>query len=349
MDNYFNMARAKQAYGLRQKLAAAGLGSSELLLLMILARKMGREDDLESGQIKDGCRAALETLEAESLMERKAIGAALARLTTAGFLIQTMDRDRRYLGVGELTKEGLRRQARGLSLHNPAKNNYVRKPIGHPRKNGKQPGQWKHCVYHLVPEVWDSVVFETRDARQAAQVSPDQRVLDDPATTPEAMMPAASAIVAPEPVVDPEVVRATAEVKPTEMERKRLQDETERAEREAREAAARVEAAKQAEEARLKREAETTAEAARKQAREDKFRRELLFKRSYAETLIFSYFFEDAGIPVCDVRDWLIRSFPDDVTITSVGNASLFAKVSEDLMQAMTADPKAFVEYGVAV
>jgi hypothetical protein len=42
MDGDFNMGRVKQAHRLRDFVREAGLGHIELLLLMVLARKMGK-------------------------------------------------------------------------------------------------------------------------------------------------------------------------------------------------------------------------------------------------------------------------------------------------------------------
>jgi hypothetical protein len=202
MDNYFNLERVKQAHGLAETITAynrtireynlhrearkpkkSELGSTELTLLMILARKFGRIDEVDGKKVAigivNGCRAKLETLERESLLERKAIGKALGKLIEAGFITQTYER-----GLsGELTKEGERRQAVGLSLDNPDKNNYQRRTIGAPRKDGSTNGQWKHCVYHLVPAVWDGVVFDSREVRvapaaPAAPVSAEDQDVD---------------------------------------------------------------------------------------------------------------------------------------------------------------------------
>jgi DNA-binding MarR family transcriptional regulator len=187
MDGYFNLERVKQAHGLCDSIREYNrnrtdpkkqpkLDSVELTVLMVLARKMGRKTDLTTGEIENGCRAALVTLEHETLMERTAIGRALGNLIDAGFITKTYDRCR----LTELTKEGQRRKALGLSLDCPEKNNYQRRPLGRPRDDKSDLGQWKHCVYHLVPAVWDGVVFDSREVPVApAPVSAeDQAPLD---------------------------------------------------------------------------------------------------------------------------------------------------------------------------
>jgi DNA-binding MarR family transcriptional regulator len=178
LDGYYNVERARQAGALCDMLRQAGMGINEMCLLKILGRKMGRETTVE-GQIKDGCRASLETLERESLLERRAIGKALGRLVDAGFITKTMDRDRRV--AGELTKEGQRLQDMGL----PTDASHVRQPLGRPRKDGSSAAQWQHCIYRAVVEVWNSIQFDGPKDRTAAQTvstevsAADKAVLDE--------------------------------------------------------------------------------------------------------------------------------------------------------------------------
>ena len=105
--------------------------------------------------IVNGCCASLMTLDRESLLERKAVGKSLSKRIDAGIITQTYERDL----AGELTKEGERRKALGISLDCPEKNNYQSRSIGAPRKDGDGNGRWKHCVYYLVPVVWDDRTF----------------------------------------------------------------------------------------------------------------------------------------------------------------------------------------------
>jgi hypothetical protein len=153
LDGYYNVERARQAGAMCDILRKAGLGINEMCLLKILARKMGRETNAE-GQIKDGCRASLETLERESLLERRAIGKALGRLVDAGIITKTLDRHRRV--AGELTKEGQRRKDMGL----PRDDSHVRQPLGRPRKDGSSAAQWQHCIYRANLVVWDAIKWD---------------------------------------------------------------------------------------------------------------------------------------------------------------------------------------------
>lgn len=202
MDNYCNLERVRQAFGLYEKTSEYNrsrnegqpkLGGTELHLLLVLARKMGRKTDIRTGEVENGCRASLETLEREAGMERKAIGNSLGKLIDAGFITQTYDRDLRT----ELTREGKRRLERGLPLDNPAKNNYQRQQMGARRKDGAGNGQWKHCVYHIVPAVWDSVVFDSREVRETtvAPVSAEDQAVVDSIDLPVATKSPASAAV----------------------------------------------------------------------------------------------------------------------------------------------------------
>jgi hypothetical protein len=169
LDGYYNVERARQAGAMCDILRKAGLGINEMCLLKILARKMGRETNAE-GQIKDGCRASLETLERESLLERRAIGKALGRLVDAGIITKTLDRHRRV--AGEPTKEGQRRKDMGL----PLDASHVRQPLGRPRKDGSSAAQWQHCIYRANLTVWDEIKWDKSASETGPKVDAPMEV-----------------------------------------------------------------------------------------------------------------------------------------------------------------------------
>ena len=180
MDAYVNAEKVAVAYGLHKDLKAAGLGHIEHYLLITLAKRMGRETDIETGELLNGCRPSHDFLEeTDVILERKAIGKYIGHLEEKGFIRVIKDRHR--APEGELTKEGKRRVSRGLPLDDGSDaNNYQKRPMGRPRKDGKVSSQWQHCCYFATP-VWDTVKFDEpkkRKDKSAPVVSSDVSVAD---------------------------------------------------------------------------------------------------------------------------------------------------------------------------
>lgn len=190
MDDYCNYKRMHDGLGLMDQMKAYNstleekdknrLGRTEYYLLILLARRFGKENTIK-GQLLDGCHLTMDTLQEDSWMERKAICNALTKLVKSGFLRKTMS-PRWGNPEGKLTWEGKQRKARGLSLENPAKNNYVAQPTGPKSKGGKN-NWWDHCCY-FATEKWDQIVWDERPNRaEAAPViageisSEDQAIL----------------------------------------------------------------------------------------------------------------------------------------------------------------------------
>lgn len=201
MDGYVNAEKVAVAYGLHKNLKAAGLGHIEHYLLITLAKRMGRKTDLDKGELLNGCRPSHEFLEeTDVILERKAIGKYIGHLEDAGFIRVTKDRHR--APEGELTKEGKRRVARGLPLDDGSdENNYVKKPMGRPRKDGKIQSQWEHCCYFTTP-IWDTIKFEgsTKERKETdapvvdeARMAADSKVLDEIVDTQAGIVPQAVA------------------------------------------------------------------------------------------------------------------------------------------------------------